>query len=179
MRDIKLIKGIDWGVPLDSALTLLVNWVEWRDRIHGNWIPRLAAYLDIDQNYYSVSGNECNPIVLDLIKKLRDKAQEHCDATFDRALLNYYRSEADWMEFHYDRDAREPDQVQRKPIASLSLGEPRGYVMRRRSDPTITETIMLEAGDLLVIGARVHKLWEHGVMPEPHPCGPRVNLTLR
>ena len=100
----------------------------------------------------------------------------HCIATC-------YRDEEDNIGFHSDkiRDIRPGT-----PIISLSFGEKREFHIRRKSDGTV-QPLILEDGDLFVLGALTNELFEHSVVPvadeklikRHEPVKPRISLVFR
>ena len=96
------------------------------------------------------------------------------------ALLNVYRDGNDRVSWHADD---EPEIDQSHPIASVSLGAPRRFMIREmRSHQRATEQV-LEPGSLLIMPAGFQQGWEHQVPRVPKKfaqvTGVRYNLTLR
>ncbi len=101
----------------------------------------------------------------------------------DVCIMNYYGSAAK-MGVHQDKDERPETIAAGVPIVSVSLGDEARFVVGglSRRDPTFP--VMLESGDVVVMGGP-SRLRYHGVtriLPgtAPYGTGPgRFNLTFR
>lgn len=101
----------------------------------------------------------------------------------DLCIMNYYTGSAK-MGVHQDKDERPETIAAGIPIVSVSLGDRARFVVGgvSRRDPTFP--VMLDSGDVLVMGGP-SRLRYHGVtriLPgtAPHGTGPgRFNLTFR
>jgi alkylated DNA repair dioxygenase AlkB len=95
----------------------------------------------------------------------------------NHCLINYYRSGQDSMGWHRDNE-RELGSY--PVIVSLSLGEPRRFRLRQKSnDRTSLLTFELGHGDLLVMYGLTQTHWEHALLKTRQELGPRMNLTFR
>lgn len=98
-------------------------------------------------------------------------------APFNCVLLNLYRDGNDSMGWHSDDEPElGPDPV----IASLSLGQPRRFVLRHRQDrqqPKIE--LLLDDGSLLLMRGSTQHHWQHALPRTRLACEPRLNLTFR
>lgn len=93
---------------------------------------------------------------------------------FEGALLNYYESGAVKLGLHADDESLiVPD----SPIASVSLGSQRRFVLRHNATGE-TLRLALPHGSLLVMTGTTQRFWKHAVPPQ-RGAGPRINLTLR
>ena len=91
-------------------------------------------------------------------------------------LANLYRDGADSMDWHSDDEASlGPAPV----IASVNLGAPRRFQLRRKDDKKTKIEISLGGGDVLVMGGRCQLQWQHRVPKTQAIVAPRVNLTFR
>jgi alkylated DNA repair dioxygenase AlkB len=161
----------------------LINEVPWRAESIIVWgrtypQPRLIAwYGDVGKNY-TYSGINLSPLpwtqaLLDIKKRV--EAATYTD--FNSVLLNYYRDHRDSMGLHSDD---EPELGEEPTLASLSLGEERTFILKHRKDKTLKPVrLKLASGSLLLMKGKTQRHWKHGIDKEPHPCGPRVNLTFR
>jgi alkylated DNA repair dioxygenase AlkB len=95
-------------------------------------------------------------------------------------LLNLYRDGNDSIGFHADD---EPEIEPLSPIASVSLGAVRTFVLRPRSRKILARApeiaLPLAHGSCLVMRGTTQKEFRHGIPAEPAATGPRVNLTFR
>lgn len=88
--------------------------------------------------------------------------------------LNFYRDERDSVAFHRDRELRHLDDTL---VAVLTLGARRPFLVRPHGGgPSID--LAPASGDLLVMGGRHQRDWEHGV-PKVARCGARVSVSWR
>jgi alkylated DNA repair dioxygenase AlkB len=90
-------------------------------------------------------------------------------------LLNRYRSGADSMGWHADR---EPELGKEPVIASVSLGSTRRFDLQHNKT-RVVQSYPLKGGSLLVMRGRTQAEWRHRVPKEPAVQGERINLTFR
>lgn len=93
---------------------------------------------------------------------------------FEGVLLNYYEDGGTKLGFHADN---EPIIVPDSPIASVSLGSSRRFVLRHNATGA-TRELTLGHGSLLVMSGTTQRFWQHAV-PPARGAGPRINLTFR
>ncbi len=93
---------------------------------------------------------------------------------FEGVLLNHYQSGEVKLGFHADD---EPINVPDSPIASVSLGAPRRFVLRH-NETGATHEFALAHGSLLIMQGTTQRFWQHAVPPQ-RGAGPRINLTFR
>ena len=113
-------------------------------------------------------------------------AYENCLPGFryNFVLVNRYKDGSDKMGEHKDDEAELDPLV---PIASLSLGQERDFVLKHQdfragTNKSIAPHRMpLANGTLLLMNPPTNRLWFHGLPPRsPKACpGVRVNLTFR
>lgn len=113
------------------------------------------------------------------LRSLREQVETMTDAQYDAVFLNLYRDGRDSIDWHADDDHEVPG----SPIASLSLGAPRDFLLRRidRNPTDQHETIPIELrhGDLLVMRGNTQTGWQHAVPPRKGVTLPRLSLTFR
>jgi hypothetical protein len=73
----------------------------------------------------------------------------------------------------------EPELGERPLIASLSLGAPRRFLLRRRDDHSCKREFLLGHGDLLVMAGDTQRFYQHALPKTRRPTGERINLTFR
>jgi alkylated DNA repair dioxygenase AlkB len=88
--------------------------------------------------------------------------------------LNYYRDGRDSVAFHRDRELRHLDDTL---IAIVTLGAERPFLVRPCGGGR-SRNLSPASGDLLVMGGRTQRDWEHGVPKVAH-AGPRISATWR
>lgn len=173
----------DWlpAAEADAILSRLIDEVAWRQDTMGTpggrvALPRLTAWQGEPDAVYVYSGirNDPQPWT-PAVAQLRSAVEEVCGTRFNSVLLNRYRSGADSMGWHADRE-RElgPQPV----IASVSLGAARRFDLRHNKTGA-TESFSLKGGSLLVMKGDTQAQWRHRVPKEPRVAGERVNLTFR
>ena len=90
--------------------------------------------------------------------------------------LNHYDGSRSCVRWHSDNEALFGPRDSPKLIVSLSLGNPVEFKVRRVSD-SVTSSITLDHGDVLVMDGSAQSEYLHCTMPGLQ--GPRVNLTYR
>jgi len=105
---------------------------------------------------------------------------------FNCVLANFYRSGADSMGWHSDS---EPELGLNPLIASVSLGAPRRFCLRRKTLPDKLALnvlprqnkaeLLLTSGSLLVMAEGTQENYQHALPKMAQVGAPRVNLTFR
>lgn len=167
------------ALRLHQRLCATIPWQVHRIRLFGRWVdaPRLSCWIGDPQAIYRYSG-ACfrpHPWTLELAA-LRARLQAATGARFNSVLLNRYRDGADAIGWHSDD---EPELGPAPLIASLSLGAPRRFLLRRRDDHALRRSLLLASGDLLLMGGRTQALYQHALPRTARPVGERLNLTFR
>ncbi|GJQ84063.1 putative THO complex [Trypoxylus dichotomus] len=103
---------------------------------------------------------------------------------FNFVLANRYRNGLDHIGEHRDNEV---DLDHKAPIASLSLGQQRTFVLKhgdvrkkgdkKRNIPLVK--IELQHGSILLMNPPTNKFWYHSVPPRKNSPGVRINLTFR
>jgi alkylated DNA repair dioxygenase AlkB len=176
------IERTEGFVPPDEAaraMSALRDEAPWTQRAvtlfgRAHPQPRLTCWMgDVG---YTYSGLRWPPTPWHpAASALRARVEAHLGERFHGALLNLYRDGHDCMGMHADD---EPEIALGAPIASLSLGATRRFVLLRKGADA-REEIALRHGDLLVMGGATQALWRHGIPRERRVREARVNLTLR
>lgn len=96
--------------------------------------------------------------------------------TFDRITFALYRDGTDSVAWHRDRVLRRQE---RGIVATVSLGEPRTFLVRPRGGGAPSRRYQLGWGDLLVMGGTCQVAWEHAVPKVRHANGPRIAIMFR
>lgn len=161
------------------ALDAQVPWETHRIRMFGRWLdsPRLSCWMGDADSHYRYSGADFTPHPWTLaVLALRDQLQQACTGSFNSVLLNRYRDGRDSMCWHSDD---EPELGTTPLIASLSLGAPRRFLLRRRNDPTQKQEYLLGHGDLLLMRGHCQRDYQHALPKTARVSGERINLTFR
>ena len=141
-------------------------------------LPRETAWFG--EKAYTYSGIRNKPRQMtENLNMLRKLAEEQCLYSFNSLLINRYKNGKDKVSWHAD-DEKELEDC--KVIASISLGEPRSFNLRKkegyRRPEDETKKITLEHGSLLIMRAPLQKYWEHEI-PKRKTNETRINLTFR
>jgi hypothetical protein len=160
--------GRGWLRGADSLLDALIETVEWNqgrrwmyDRMVDD--PRLSRWFR--------RGDALPHAALDRIGR---ELHARYRVPLGGPGLNYYRDGRDSVAFHRDRELRHLDDTL---IAIVTLGAERPFLIRPRSGGT-SRNLSPASGDLLVMGGRTQRDWEHGVPKVAH-AGPRISATWR
>ena len=112
--------------------------------------------------------------------EIKEKIEIISQVKFNAVLLNLYRDGNDSIGWHSDDERELADG---SIIASLSLGETRRFIFRRRDDHGNKIERKLNHGDLLVMRDETQKFWQHQVPKTgkkiANKIQPRINLTFR
>ncbi len=126
-------------------------------------VPRLLASFPED--------GEAHPV----LEQMRALLADRYACPFPHLSAALYRDGRDSVAFHGDLVARElPEAL----VATVSLGEPRRFVLKPREAPCGPHSYMLGWGDLIVMGGSCQRTWLHGVPKVAH-AGPRLVLMYR
>ncbi|KAL3195814.1 hypothetical protein MRX96_015701 [Rhipicephalus microplus] len=153
-------------------------------RVYGKWrtIPRKQVTYGDKGMSYAFSGTRlpAKPWT-PLLQHLRDLVANQTGHRYNFVLVNRYKDGSDHMGEHKD-DEKDLDHA--VPIASLSFGQPRDFVLkhgdaRRKVRHMEPVKICLEHGSLLLMNPPTNRYWYHSLPPRKAAVGPRVNLTFR
>lgn len=112
----------------------------------------------------------------ELLKRLRDIAQERAGCELPTCLANLYRNGRDKVGWHSDdEDLFGSDPV----IASFSFGCARDFKVRPKGDTSGTQTLSLEPQSLLIMPSGFQSTHEHSLPARKRVSEPRINLTFR
>jgi alkylated DNA repair dioxygenase AlkB len=163
-----------------SELREQTDWEQHQIRIAGRSVacPRLSAWEGDPGVRYRYSG-----LTLEArgwqprVREIREVVERATGVPYNSVLLQLYRDGSDGMGWHADDEAElgpEP------PIASVSFGAPRRFVLRHKRDARLPRTeIVLEPGSLLFMYGHTQRDWKHALPKTRRPVGPRINLTFR
>lgn len=140
--------------------------------------PRLSSWHGDPESRYAYSGVSLQPQAWTAtLARIKEDVERAAGCRFNSVLLNLYRDENDGVGWHSDA---EPALGKAPLIASLSLGEARTFRLRHKSRKDQKPVLLdLDAGSLLLMAGTTQQYWQHAVMKERAPRGPRINLTFR
>jgi alkylated DNA repair dioxygenase AlkB len=154
-------------------------WEQPQLLIHGQHfpVPRLLAWYGDPEASYRYSGLIHQPLPwTPLLADIRARVEEVAGQPLNGVLLNYYRDGNDSMGWHSDD---EPELGRNPLVASLNLGGPRRFDLRRKGSGRIEHSLQLGSGSLLVMAGATQHYWQHQVAKTRKPVAPRINLTFR
>lgn len=163
-----------------QLFTELLEQIAWKQepiKIFGKSVlqPRLTAYYGTQA--YTYSGVTMQPLPWnEPLLQIEQIIEPLVNTQFNGVLLNLYRNGQDYMGWHSDD---EHELAKGSPIASLSFGETRRFILRRRDNHQIKVELNLGDGDFLVMGGDTQKFWQHHVPKMAKSNSPRINLTFR
>jgi alkylated DNA repair dioxygenase AlkB len=128
-------------------------------------VPRLRAHYRLDAADLPAA-----------VREARAAVTAAMDAPFDSVGLNLYRDQHDSVAPHNDKLA---ELVRGQPIALLSLGAPRRMTIRAKQPPHHVLRVDLEAGSLLVMSWATQLHYDHAILKQRAPVGPRISLAFR
>ena len=165
----------------NELLSLLKNtpWSNHKIFIFGKWVkePRQVAFFADKDVEYSYSKNTLTRHAWSReLLFIKDKIESLTGFKFNSLLVNHYRDGEDYMGWHSDSEI----ELGSNPIIiSLSLGQERDFILRRKSNKNEKIKLSLSNGDLLVMGEKIQELWEHSLPKRKRATGERINLTFR
>ncbi|MEH6543047.1 MAG: alpha-ketoglutarate-dependent dioxygenase AlkB [Porticoccaceae bacterium] len=140
-------------------------------------IPRLNAWYGDKATHYGYSGMrlDLNPWTAQL-SALKQQVEAATGSAFNSALLNYYRSGSDSVDWHSD-DERELGS--RPVIAALSIGATRRFDLRHKTRKDLRYKLELQHGSLLVMAGAMQQHWAHRIAKTKDHCEARISITFR
>ncbi len=126
--------------------------------------PRLTAE-------YSVIADAPQPV----LRYLAQVLSAHYEKPYTRLWMNWYRDNNDGTDWHADRPANQLDEA---VIPVLSLGAARTFLIRPAGGPGVSKAIKVHGGDLVVMGGRCQKDYEHTVPKQKQSAGARLSLNF-
>jgi alkylated DNA repair dioxygenase AlkB len=157
-----------WLAGDGELMEMLMQQAAWEQR--SRWMytrvvqePRLTAE-------YPVIADAPQPVLSYLAWVL----SAHYGQRYTRLWMNWYRDNNDGTGWHADRPANKLDQA---VIPVLSLGATRRFLIRPDGGGP-SKTIVVHGGDLVVMGGRCQKDYQHSVPKQKQPAGARLSLNF-
>jgi alkylated DNA repair dioxygenase AlkB len=185
----------------NSPVTYIPNFVEapsiWFDRLwfELDWekrpdAPRKEYWTNLFGRSYTYgrgAGERTYHSKADhpLIKTCRADLAERFGFVLEGCFLNGYGTARDWLGWHADDD---PAIDHTKPIAVVTVGQGRVIKFREVIEPRTAESkavygeaesLMLEAGSLLLMHAGMQATHEHCIPKAGFEVKPRISMTFR
>ncbi|MGW5248311.1 alpha-ketoglutarate-dependent dioxygenase AlkB [Streptomyces sp. NPDC004129] len=157
-----------WLAGDDVLMRLLMEQAVWEQR--SRWMytrtveePRLTAE-------YPVIADAPQPV----LTYLADTLSAHYRRPYTRLWMNWYRDNNDGTGWHADRPANKLDEA---IIPVLSLGATRRFLIRPVPGGA-SRALVVHGGDLVVMGGRCQRDYQHMVPKQKQPAGPRLSLNF-
>jgi alkylated DNA repair dioxygenase AlkB len=157
-----------WLAGDGELMAALMDQAEWQQR--SRWMytrmvtePRLTAE-------YPVIAEAPQPV----LRYLAAVLAAHYGQPYTRLWMNWYRDNNDGTGWHADRPANKLDEA---VIPVLSLGASRRFLIRAAGGGPST-TITTHGGDLVVMGGRCQKDYQHCVPKQKQQAGARLSLNF-
>lgn len=175
-------------------LGLLTNELDWKKQevtlqhIQGSkgdgktvGEPRMTLFMSDPGICYAYSGRDnegvgWTPWMLE-IKEKAEKALQECGVppvVFNSVQMNRYNQPRHTLGLHMDN---EPDLLKLAPIASVSFGAPREFVIQNGAKPDESYTLELSDGSFCLMAGKMQMKYLHGI--PVGASGLRFNLTFR
>ncbi|MFS2187249.1 alpha-ketoglutarate-dependent dioxygenase AlkB [Mucilaginibacter sp. Mucisp84] len=156
--------------------------IQWKQEtlvLYGKRVltPRLTAWYGDEGIAYRYSGASFISLPwTSTLLEIKAKAEAFACTRFNSVLLNLYRDGNDSMSWHSD-DEKE---LGTNPlIASVNFGEERRFDFKKKENPKIKHSIMLNNGSILVMKGDIQHNWQHQIAKSMKAKGTRINLTFR
>jgi alkylated DNA repair dioxygenase AlkB len=114
------------------------------------------------------------PLLPPILEEMRRSLSWRYGVVFDSAGFNLYRDGRDSVAWHGDKIEKE---IEEPIVALVSLGEPRKLLLRPKGGGHSLR-FHVGRGDLLVMGGKTQRAWEHSV-PKVARAGPRITVAFR
>jgi len=148
-------------------------------RVFGKWhdLPRKQAAFGDEGLTYKYSGVTvpAKPWT-NTLKYLKETVNQITGQHYNFVLVNRYKDGTDKMGEHKD-DEKELDE--NVPIASLTFGAERDFVLKHQEKKVDRVVMVLRDGMLLLMNSPTNKFWLHSLPPRKNCMQPRINLTFR
>jgi alkylated DNA repair dioxygenase AlkB len=164
-----------------NQLSKEIHWQQHTVKIFGKTLlePRLSAYYG--EKPYRYSGFTREPLPWhSILLEIKSAIESLIKTEFNAVFLNLYRDGNDSVGWHRDN---QKELGLNPTIASVSLGETRRFIFRRKDDRQNQVALELSNGDLLIMAGETQKFWQHQVPKSSSKTAsqvqPRINLTYR
>lgn len=170
----------EWAADIDlETLHHEVEWQQHRLQLFGREVlePRLSAWIGDPHCSYRYSGRERLPAPWPTsLITMRQRLESDTGFRFNCVLANRYRQGSDSMGWHSDD---EPELGPAPVVASVSLGQPRRFLIRSKKQHRMIMELTLGQGDLLIMGGNMQDCYQHSIAKTKKTVLERINLTFR
>lgn len=105
---------------------------------------------------------------------LTEALSDYCDVPYDSIWLNWYRDERESTSWHADRPANEPETA---VVPVVSLGATRRFLIRPNGGGS-SVAFTPAGGDVIIMGGRCQRDWQHCVPKQRARAGGRISLNF-
>ncbi|MEU6997984.1 alpha-ketoglutarate-dependent dioxygenase AlkB [Nonomuraea sp. NPDC046570] len=164
-----------WISGADALLDSLLHDVPWhaeRRQMYDHVVdvPRLLSF-------YGEGQRLPHPVLEEARRALDAHYGEELGEPFSTAGLCLYRDGRDSVAWHGDTIGR--GATEDTMVAIVSIGTPRGLLLRPRGGGGATIRHNLGHGDLIVMGGSCQRTWEHAIPKTTRVTGPRISIQFR
>jgi alkylated DNA repair dioxygenase AlkB len=131
-------------------------------------------YGVVDTPRLTAQGDDLVPYPA--LRRIRDALRERYGLRFGAPSAALYRDGQDSVAWHRDQGYR--DRAADGCVAAISLGSPRTFLVRPQGGGRSIR-FRLGWGDLVILGGRCNRRFEHSVPKTADPVGPRIALMFR
>ncbi len=159
------------GVDLLADLLAMNDWRAERRQMYDNTVdvPRLTRF-------YRAHEAVPWPALVDARARLSKHYRDELGEDLESIGMCLYRNGRDSVTWHGDTLGR--GATHDTVVAVLSLGAARTFALRQRGGGD-SFRLVLDHGDLLVMGGSCQRTWEHAVPKTARTVGPRVSVQFR
>lgn len=164
---------------LFDSLKDTLEWKQESIKIYGKDIlsPRLQCFYGDPDAHYRYSGKTFEPLNwIPELERLKNQLSQYCKESFNAVLCNFYRDGSDSMGWHSDN---EPEMGRDPIIASVSLGAPRKFALRKKKETKQLLSLPLEHNSLLIMKSGCQSNYQHALPKTKAIHEARINLTFR
>ncbi|MCP4499258.1 MAG: alpha-ketoglutarate-dependent dioxygenase AlkB [Deltaproteobacteria bacterium] len=130
----------------ETLMTTLRETIDWERSMAARWTASYGVPYNYAQMVYPAT--EMHTALVPIVDKLHDAL----GIRFNNCLLNFYQNERSKIGFHSDETK---DLVAETGVAIVSVGQPRHLHFRRRDEPEVRTSFLLEPGSMLFMGIDV------------------------
>ena len=109
------------------------------------------------------------------LQTIKQKLETTVRFTFNICLANYYNSGKNAIGWHADNEEKGSTSC----IASISLGQEREFLFKKKGTNETYKSLLLHDGSLLVMGNGCQENYQHSLPVDKSVKKPRLNLTFR
>lgn len=139
--------------------------------------PRMTSLHGHTTDCYGYSGIIMQPNAMsETLLEIEKRIAAFTNEKFTTVLANLYRDGKDSNGWHADD---EPELGKNPVIASVSLGAPRNFHLKHKTDKEQKLKFALAHGSLLLMEGTTQHFWKHQIAKTARVVEPRINLTFR